>query len=411
MSGQSTIAVIGAGVIGSAVGFALAREGRRVILLDRALPGEGGASYGNAGHVATELVQPLPSPGLLFGFWRDLFALGGVLDLPVRRLPAFLPWAMRFAHAAFRRREHTALLAPFVRPAVAALIELLGEAGRPDLIRRHGHYEVWLQGKVRALARAQALAMEKLDVPTMTAPTELVEMVRRAARAENAAGLWFPNCAHVIDPLGVVQAFVAAATRLGAQFERTEVRAIRGAAQGCEIITSDGSRRTDQVVVCTGAWSAPLLEPFGFTVPLEAARGYHVQSPSVTPLVDAPILYCDRNILVTPLAGRVRATSFMEFAGIRGRFDERKPAWLRNSLRSLGYDFEDDAESWAGPRPVLPDYLPAMGRAADAPWLYYAFAHQHIGLTLSAVTAKAMADVVAGRPRPDLAGFDLRRFK
>ena len=39
MSEQDTIAVIGAGIIGAAVAYALAREGRRVLLLDRAAPG------------------------------------------------------------------------------------------------------------------------------------------------------------------------------------------------------------------------------------------------------------------------------------------------------------------------------------------------------------------------------------
>ena len=80
-----SIAIIGAGVIGTAAAFALSREGWRVVLFDRAPPGEAGASFGNAGHVATELVEPLPAPALLFNFWRELFVLGGVLDIPVRR--------------------------------------------------------------------------------------------------------------------------------------------------------------------------------------------------------------------------------------------------------------------------------------------------------------------------------------
>ena len=121
MQQQETIAVIGAGVIGASAAFALARSGRRVVLVDRSPPGEGGASFGNAGHVATELIEPLPSPQLLFGFWRDLFALDGVLDIPLRRLAAFAPWAMRFAGAAFRKEQNTRHLAPFVRPAVPAL--------------------------------------------------------------------------------------------------------------------------------------------------------------------------------------------------------------------------------------------------------------------------------------------------
>ncbi len=197
MAEQDSVAIIGAGVIGSSIAYALAAEGRRVVLIDRAPPGEGGASFGNAGHIATELLEPLPSPGLLFGFWRELFAFGGVLDIPARRLNAFLPWAARFALAAFQRTRNTQHLAPFVRPAVPALIGMLGELGRPDLIRQHGHYQVWLGNNVERRARAQALAMDRLEVPTQAAPPDFIDAVCRSARASAASGLWFPNCAHV----------------------------------------------------------------------------------------------------------------------------------------------------------------------------------------------------------------------
>ena len=60
---------------------------------------------------------------------------------------------------------------------------------------------------------------------------------------------------------------------------------------------------------------------------------------------------------------------------------------------------------------MLPDYLPAIGRVPDAPQVLYAFAHQHIGLTLSAVTANTVAALVAGRaPAVDIGAFDLSRF-
>jgi len=411
MAEQDSIAVIGAGVIGSAIACALAREGRHVLLIDRAPPGEGGASFGNAGHIATELLEPLPSPALLFGFWRELFALGGVLDIPSRRLVKFLPWATRFARAAFRRAENTRHLAPFVRPAVPALMGMLGEIGRADLIRQHGHYQVWLGGDGERRAREQARAMGELLVPTQPAAREFLESVRRAAGASSVAALWFPKCAHVLDPLEVVRAFANAAIQRGASFLRHDVRALRAAGHGMQVITDSGTLSVGGTIVCTGVWSAPLLEPFGFKVPLEAARGYHVQMPDSTPLVDAPILYSDANIVVTPMAGRVRATSFMEFSGADAPPDPRKPEWLRSKLRALGYACDDRVPSWVGPRPVLPDYLPAMGRAAHHPNLLYAFGHQHIGLTLCAVTAQAMADLVAGRePAVDISAFDLRRF-
>src|SRR5689334_22733290 len=109
------VAVVGAGVVGCAVAWALAKAGRRVLLIDRAAPSTAGASFGNVGHVATEQLQPLPSPQLLLTFWRELSAFDGPLDLPLRRIVTMSPWIARFACAAFQQRRNTEHLAPLVR--------------------------------------------------------------------------------------------------------------------------------------------------------------------------------------------------------------------------------------------------------------------------------------------------------
>src|SRR5256885_14625330 len=101
MGEQDRVAVIGAGVIGCAIACALAREGWRVLLADPEEPGVGGASFGNVGHIAAELIEPLPSVGLLFGFWRELFALGGRPVFPWPSPPRAAPWAPRFAAPGF----------------------------------------------------------------------------------------------------------------------------------------------------------------------------------------------------------------------------------------------------------------------------------------------------------------------
>jgi D-amino-acid dehydrogenase len=412
MAQPETIAVIGAGVIGSAVACTLAREGRRVLLFDRAAPGEAGASFGNAGHIATELLEPLPSVGLLFGFWRLLTAFDGPLHIPAERLPAFMPWAARFALAAFRRGTHTRHLAPFVRPAADALEEMLRDIGRPDLLKRHGHYELWLNRGAGRRAARQARLMAKLDVPTTPAPAELLEAARRAAQATEAAGLWFPKCAHVVDPLEVVRAFASAAAAQGATVVHRNVRALTPRGSSIEVVSGADTIVVTHAIVCAGAWSAALLQPFGLQVPLEAARGYHVEMPGAAPLIDAPVLYQDQSTFVTPMTGRLRSTSFMEFGGVDAPADQRHPAQLCRTLIALGYPANALRTSWVGPRPVLPDYLPAIGRVPNTPNLLYAFGHQHIGLTLSAVTARVVADLFAGRPVPaHVAAFDLRRFR
>src|ERR1700751_108622 len=106
------VAVVGAGVVGCTVAWALTKVGRRVLLIDRADPATAGASFGNVGHIATEQLQPLPSPQLLLNFLRELVAFGGVLDIPLRRTAVMAPWIARFARAALQQRRHTENLAP-----------------------------------------------------------------------------------------------------------------------------------------------------------------------------------------------------------------------------------------------------------------------------------------------------------
>jgi D-hydroxyproline dehydrogenase len=416
-----TVAVVGAGVIGSAVAYALARDGHDVVLLDRREPGLGGASFGNAGHIATELIQPLPSPELLFGFWRELMAFNGPLDIPMSRLPALLPWLLRFAGAAFRRTKNTTYLAPLVNDARLTMARWLNEIGRSDLLKCNGHYEVWTRADAHKVAEEKAGAAERLGLRAFPASPEINETFTRTARLsskDGAAALWFPDTGHVLDPLEVVRAFSDAAVSRGARFEKAHVGSINVGGSQLSLTARSAESgvvqdlRVSAVVICTGAWAHELLRPLQVGIPMQSARGYHVEMPGHAALVDTPVLYMDQRVLMTPMKGRLRASTFMEFVPMGAPPDERKPRLLRGKLRSLGYDCPLEGSSWVGPRPVLPDYLPGIGRVPGAADVYYAVGHQHIGLTLSAVTGDLVSDLVAGRaPRHDLAPLDLRRFR
>jgi D-amino-acid dehydrogenase len=290
------------------------------------------------------------------------------------------------------------------------------------LLRTNGHFQVWFGPRSDERAAEQGLAMERLGIPTQAAPNEILQVIARQSarslepkaslRSANArvTGLWFPSTGHVLDPLKVVQSFVGAALQRGASFERTEVRAIKPLEGRIALHTSSEILTVDAVVVCTGAWTASLLEPLGLRVPMESARGYHVEMAGHPALTDAPILYADSRILLTPMEGRLRATSFMEFAGHHAAPDPRKLARLRTRLGDLGYGCPADGPSWVGSRPVLPDYLPGIGRL-ERTSIFYAVGHQHIGLTLAPVTGELISDLVAGRqPIHDVSAFDLRRF-
>jgi glycine/D-amino acid oxidase-like deaminating enzyme len=411
MSEQDTVAVIGAGIVGAAVAYALAREGRRVLLLDRAEPGIAGASFGNVGHIAAELVQPLPSPGLLFGFWRELFSLGGALDLSARQALRMLPWIWRFAAAAFKRAENTRHLAPLVLPSAAHWARWLEEIGAAELLRRHGHYEIDLERHGQTRMRAQARAMAQLGVKTRELCDAELLPVKQAAQAQTAAGLWFEGSAHVVDPLQAVRAFAAAAMARKATYRRLDVRALVSRGDQIEVQSDQAPLVVDTAVVCAGMGSQPLLAPFGLHAPLQAVRGYHIELAGHPPILDAPVVYTREHLLVTPMAGRLRASSYMEFTSADAPADPRKAARLRRAVRALGHACDPEGSSWVGSRPVLPDYLPGIGRARGARKMFYAIGHQHIGLTMAPITGELVADLVAERaPRLPVAAFDLQRF-
>ena len=411
MTQQDSIAVIGAGIIGSAVALALAREGHRVLLYDRAEPGVAGASYGNVSHIAAELVQPLPSPALLFGFWRELRRFGGPLDLPPRQALRMLPWIRRFSLAAFQRAPNTRALAPLVQPAATTWERWLLEIGRPEILRRHGHYEIGFGEHSARVMQRQATCMRQLGIRTAPMPASQLAALQRASGAHAANGLWFADSAHLTDPLAAVQAFASAAVGHGAQLQRNEVRTVLPRGDSLEIIAADGAQRVGAAIVCAGMGSQPLLQPFGLHAPLQAVRGYHIELPGQPAFIDAPLLYTNHHLLVTPLSGRLRASSYMEFAADAAPADASKPALLRLRLRALGYQVEPDGPSWVGSRPILPDYLPGIGRAPGPGRLFYAVGHQHIGLTMAPVTGDLIADLVAERtPRLPVTAFDLRRF-
>jgi D-hydroxyproline dehydrogenase len=411
MPQQDTIAVVGAGVVGAAAAFALAREGRKVLLLDRAEPGTAGASFGNAGHIATELVQPLASPSLLFGFYRELFRFGGALDLSPRQALRMTPWIAGFAAAAFRREANTVPLAALVRPSADVWERWVSAVRRPELLRRLGHYEVALGPKSRSQMQSHGAEMFRVGVRTHAMSDEQLRPLREAAGAQAAAGLWFEDSAYVTDPLETVRAFVTAARERGTDFRLFNVKALRPRGEKIEITGDSETLTVDSAVVCAGVLSAPLLAPFGLRAPLQAVRGYHIEMPGQQTFFDAPVAYINDRVIVTPMQGRVRATSYMEFADADAVADPRKPARLRERVRALGYTCQPDGPSWVGSRPVLPDYLPGIGRAPGSAKLFYAVGHQHIGLTMAPFTAELIADLVAGRdPAISVAAFDLQRF-
>jgi hypothetical protein len=122
-----------------------------------------------------------------------LFAWGGALDIPLRQLPELHARGRALCGRRLSASQEYRALGAARQSGHGDACKVAEELGSPQLMRRNGHYEIWLHAHAQRRAHAQAQAMQRLDVPTVPAPAELVEAARLAAGAANASGLWFPG--------------------------------------------------------------------------------------------------------------------------------------------------------------------------------------------------------------------------
>jgi D-amino-acid dehydrogenase len=174
----------------------------------------------------------------------------------------------------------------------------------------------------------------------------------------------------------------------------------------------DARKMAPFTVVAAGVQSATLMRALGHAVPMIAERGYHIQSEQTRwPEALPPVVIEDRALVVTRFSSALRATSFVEFTHMEAAPDPRKWARLKQHARALGLPFDGEISTWHGARPTLPDYLPALGRSRAAPDVFYAFGHQHLGLTLGPFTGEIMAALVLGESTPvGVDEFTIERF-
>ena len=408
------ILVVGAGVIGLACALRLAREGRRVVLVDRDEPGCG-ASFGNAGHIATEQVFPLASPETMRAAPGYLLDPEGPLKIRAAYALRILPWLARFAWAsrpsAYARG--VAAISSLQRTARADLVALLEEAGAAGLVHADGHLVL--------LERAASIPAMQAEVRLMGEHgihAEWIEPAEVKARVPELAvpvvGGWtFTGTGHVDDPYAVSQALETAFRALGGEVERAEIVAIEGEGQGFVARAADGRRfEGTHVVLSCGAWSKALAAGLGYRVPLDTERGYNITLPKAFPSFRVPVYAFERRAIMTPMRSGLRMTSTVEFGGLDLPPDPGRVALIERHLRALVPSMPmEGKQEWMGFRPSLPDHLPVLGRVPDGRNAFFAFGHQHLGLTLAGVTARIVADEVAGRPRSvDLAPFSPARF-
>lgn len=409
------IAVVGAGIIGVACALRLARQGLRVVVIDQQEPGHG-ASFGNAGHLATEQVFPIADVSILKGLPAMLMDPMGPLRLDWKYLPRALPWFTRLLLNLRPEpfQKTVAGLRALNESSLDSWQRLLSDIQRTDLLKVDGSLLVFEKPESRQAIEALQARLNQQQVPVDYWQAGAIRETAPQLSEQIQGGLFFPRTGHFLDPYRVVCALVEAARSSGVSFLQQQVQGGYVQENGVLLVTGNGGVTAARVLLACGAHSAKLTAALtGKQVPLDTERGYHLMLPNEHDRLPFPVTSLERKFIMTPMREGLRLAGTVEFAGLE-RPANMARAWQLQRLSQGLFRKDlnaDGATPWMGFRPSLPDSLPVIDQVC-AGKILLAFGHQHLGLTQAALTAELIGQMVSGAALalPNVDAYRLARF-
>jgi glycine oxidase len=174
--------------------------------------------------------------------------------------------------------------------------------------------------------------------------------------------------------------------------------------------TRRGSIEARQIVICTGAWTARLLEQLGEKPDIEPVRGQMILFYAKPGQIRHIVLYRERYVIPRK-DGRILIGSTLEHAGFQKTTTaEAKEALYRTAVEMFPLLKRTPIEDhWAGLRPGSPNGVPYIGSYPGIEGLFFNAGHFRNGLVTGPASARLAADLMLGQaPEIDPSPYALR---
>lgn len=420
--------VIGAGVVGICTAYSLARQGRRVKVLDQGSGPAQGSSWINGTLICPSLMLPWTGPQLIPKVFKSFYQQGHPLKVHPRALLSSDTYFFGLHYLASCRPGHgkrttrrLANLARYSRHCLEALLrshqELNGYMDR----KAKGTLQVFEDKAAMQACLDASEQIQHAGVPLNVVRDEnmegagdnLTERLRR--QGLEALYLYSP-----LDTNGDCAKFTHFLERqcqeLGVGFEYdSSVQGFQKNSGLWEVVLPEQKPiRARNVILCAGVGSPRLAAMLGLRLPMAPVKGYAITvplKPGVQQL-SSNVVQDSSKLYLAPLGpDLVRITGFAEFAGFDSSVDLDRATILAAQAEKLLPDCLDwdRAEYHTGLRPLSADDVPIIGEAK--PNFFLNTGHGSKGWTHAAGSGQLVADLIAGRePYLDPESYSLGRF-
>ncbi len=410
-----SVAVIGGGITGVTTAYNLVKRGARVTLFDRHPYTAMETSFANGGQLSASNAEVWNSWATVWKGLKWMTTPGA--PLLVNPTPSWhkISWMLEFIGTIPKYEENTVTTVRLAIEARAHLMRMAADEGIAFDCEKRGILHFYENKKdFEAATRVTALlARGGLERRAVT-PSE-IKAIEPALRGTYHGGFYTES-----DFTGDIHKFTnglaKACQRLGVTMRLSdEVLSAKASDHGVTVISQSTEPHLeksepptevhvfDRVVVCGGVMSRNLARMLGDRVNIYPVKGYSitVQLPEKADQEAAPwvSLLDDAAKIVTSRLGpnRFRVAGTAEYNGynrdIRAERIDPLIAWCRANFPGMS---TRQSVPWTGLRPMMPNMLPRVGRGKN-PRVFYNTGHGHLGWTLSAATADAVAALASAR--------------
>ena len=353
MTSRCDAVIVGAGIVGAACAYELAREGLRVTIVEQDIVG-GGTTAAGMGHIV--VMDDSPAQFALTQFSQSLWnALSPSLPAPVEYDSCGTLW-------------------------VASDEEEMAE--------------VWRKHKLYGAAQVRSIVLDS------DALAEAEPNLRRPL----AGALMVPSDA-VLYPPTAAAFFIEEARKNGAAL--VQGKTVIGAAQGAVRLEDGTEIAAAWIIHATGAYAVELFP----NLPIRKRKGHLVitdRYPGFVrhQLVELGYLKSAHSVISDSVAFNVqpRRTGQLLIGSSRqyGADDPSVDHWILESMLKRACEYLPTLGSlstiraWTGFRAATPDKLPLIGPTED-PTVFLAAGHEGLGITTSLGTARLITDMLLSR--------------